>query len=145
MSPDETGEIDETGERHETPEARGEICDGLRPELIPYCFGEVAGEVRGRLEAHLPGCPACVGELLALKRALETGDPDARPSEVARARLRAAVAVAVGAAPRRRWERPLAFAVAASAVLAAMLATRSITAGPGEPPLRAPSAAAAGS
>ena len=139
MSPDETGEI------HEPPGTRGESCDALRLELIPYCFGEVAEEVRGRLEAHLPGCPACVAELLALKRALETGDPAARPSDVARARLRAAAAVAVGAAPRRRWERPLAFAFAASAVLAAMLATRSITEGPGEPPLRAPSAAASGS
>jgi len=113
-------------------------CDELRPELIPYHFGEVPAETRALLEAHLPGCPACVTELLSLKRAIETADEAARPSDVARARLRAAVAVAVGAAPRRRWERPLAFAIAASAVFAAVLAMRTITSGPGAPPLGAP-------
>jgi anti-sigma factor RsiW len=113
-------------------------CDELRPELIPYHFGEVPAETRDRLETHLPGCPACVTELLSLKRAIETADETARPSDLARARLRAAVASAVGAAPRRRWERPLAFAVAASAVFAAVLAMRTITSGPGAPPLGAP-------
>ena len=114
-------------------------CDELRPELIPYHFGEVPAETRLRLEAHLPGCPACVTELLSLKRAIETaGDADApRPSDLARARLRAAVASAIGTRPRRRWERPFAFAFAASAVLAALFAMRTITAGPGEPPLGA--------
>jgi len=110
-------------------------CDELRSELIPYHFGEVSAEARERLEAHLPGCPACVTELLALKRAIETADLAARPSDVARARLRAAVASAVGAGPRRRWERPLAFAFAASAVVAAVLAMQTLTAGPGAPPL----------
>lgn len=113
-------------------------CDELRPELIPYHFGEVPDETRRRLEAHLPGCPACVTELLAQKRAIETVDDGARPSDLARGRLRAAVASAVGAAPRRRWERPLALAVAAAAVLAAQLAMRTATAGPGRPPVGAP-------
>ena len=116
-------------------------CDELRPELIPYHFGEVSDDTRRRLEAHLPGCPACVTELLSLKRAIETADDAARPSDVARARLRAAVASAVGAAPRRRWERPLAFAFAASAVLASMFAMRTMTSGPGAPPLGASDAA----
>lgn len=130
---------------HPETAAPSEICAALRPELVPYCLGEVADDVRGRLEQHLPGCPACVAELLALKRAIDLGDPAARPSDVARARLRAAVAAEIGAAPRRRWERPLAFALAASAVLAAALATRSVTAGPGAPPVGAPGAASAGS
>ncbi len=112
-------------------------CDELRSELIPYHFGEVSAEARLALEAHLPGCPACVTELLSLKRAIETADRAERPSDLARARLRAAVAEAIGAAPRRRWERPFAFAFAASAVLAALFAMRSITAGPGEPPVGA--------
>ncbi len=112
-------------------------CDEIRPELIPYHFGEVSEETRRRLEAHLPGCPACVTELLSLKRGIETADQAERPSDLARARLRAAVASAIGAAPRRRWERPFAFAFAASAVLAAMLAMRTLTAGPGAPPLGA--------
>ena len=116
-------------------------CDELRSELIPYHFGEVSAEARERLEAHLPGCPACVTELLGMKRAIETADDVARPSDVARARLRAAVAAEVGARPRRRWERPLAFAFAASAVLASFAAMQSITAGPGEPPLGAAIAA----
>jgi anti-sigma factor RsiW len=112
-------------------------CDEIRSELIPYHFGEVPAETRRLLEAHLPGCPGCVTELLSLKRAIETADEAPRPSDLARARLRAAVALAVGAAPRRRWERPLAFAFAASAVLAAMFAMRTVTAGPGAPPLGA--------
>ena len=112
-------------------------CDEIRSELIPYHFGEVSAETRDLLEAHLPGCPACVAELLSLKRAIETADEAARPSDLARARLRAAVASAVGAGPRRRWERPFAFAFAASAVLAAMFAMRSMTSGPGAPPLGA--------
>ncbi len=112
-------------------------CDEIRPELIPSHFGEVSEETRRRLEAHLPGCPACVTELLSLKRGIETADQAERPSDLARARLRAAVASAIGAAPRRRWERPFAFAFAASAVLAAMLAMRTLTAGPGAPPLGA--------
>jgi anti-sigma factor RsiW len=112
-------------------------CEEIRLELIPYHFGEVPDETRRRLEAHLPGCPECVRELLSLKRAIEAADPAERPSDVARARLRAAVASAIGAAPRRRWERPFAFAFAASAVLAALLAMRTLTAGPGGPPLGA--------
>ena len=112
-------------------------CDEIRPELIPYHFGEVSAETRRRLEEHLPGCPGCVTELLSFKRAIETADEGPAPSELARARLRAAVAREVGAAPRRRWERPLAFAFAASAVLAAMAAMRTMTDGPGAPPLGA--------
>jgi anti-sigma factor RsiW len=124
-------------------------CDELRSELIPYHFGEVPDGTRRLLEAHLPGCPACVTELLSLKRAIEVAEDAPRPSDVARARLRAAVAAeigagepgraggVVGAGPRRRWERPLAFAFAASAVLAAMVAMRSLTSGPGAPPLGA--------
>jgi hypothetical protein len=112
-------------------------CDELRSELIPYHFGEVTGEVRRALEAHLPGCAACVTELLALKRAFETADDEARPTDAARARLRAAVAREIGAAPRRWWERPVAVAFAASAVLAAFAAMQSMTSGPGTPPLAA--------
>jgi len=112
-------------------------CDELRSELIPYHFGEVPDETRRSLEAHLPGCAACVTELLSLKRAFETAEDEPRPSDLARARLRAAVAAEIGAAPRRWWERPVAFTFAASAVLAAFMAMRTVTGGPGTPPLAA--------
>jgi anti-sigma factor RsiW len=119
-------------------------CDELRPELIPFHCGEVSGETRRRLEAHLPGCATCVTELLALKRAFEAAEDDEpRPSDVARARLRAAVAKEIGAAPRRWWERPVAFTFAASAVIAAVFAMRSLTSGPGAPPLGASEGAGA--
>src|SRR6185295_16092636 len=90
--------------RDDEAPARGDAamtCDDVRSELIPYHFGVVSPEARPLIEAHLPGCPACVTELVALKRAIELAEDAPRPSDLARARLRAAVAGAIGAAPRR--------------------------------------------
>jgi anti-sigma factor RsiW len=111
-------------------------CNEIRPGLIAYHFNVAAPEERAAIEAHLPACRACIAELIALKRAIELGEDGPRPSTAARDRLRQAVAGALrGPEPRRRWwDRPVAFAFAGSAVLAAMFAMHVLTSGPGEAP-----------
>ena len=107
-------------------------CDDLRHELVAFHFGE--SEHRADIEAHLPTCSACVTQFLATKRSIEMGemgesgeDGGPRPSDIARVRLREAVARTLGVGPRRWWGRPAAFAFAASAVLASMLAMHALT------------------
>ena len=111
-------------------------CESIEPELVAYHFGLLEGDARDAVESHLATCPSCVRAFVALKRAIEVGEADpARPSRAARDRLRRAVAREVNpVAPRRTWERPVAFAIAASVVLAATATTRAITSGPGAPP-----------
>ena len=113
-------------------------CTQVEPELIAYHFGLVSGEARAGVEAHLLTCQACLRAFLDVKRAVETGEDSAAPSMAARARLRRAVAREIGAERPQRawswWERPMAFAFAASVVLLAMPATRALTGGPGAPP-----------
>jgi anti-sigma factor RsiW len=113
-------------------------CTQVEPELIAYHFGLVSGEARAGIEAHLLTCQACLRAFLDVKRAVETGEESAAPSRAARARLRRAVAQEIGAERSQRawswWERPVAFAFAASAVLVAMTTTRALTSGPGAPP-----------
>ncbi len=105
-------------------------CEAIERELVGYLFVTLDAETRAKVEEHLVGCAACVRALVELKRALEDGDDAPAPSPTARRRLRASVAreLGLGAKPRRFWERPVAFAVAASAVLAAGAATRALTA-----------------
>jgi anti-sigma factor RsiW len=111
------------------------ICDQVEAELIAYHFGLVEGDARGEIEAHLVGCAACVRAFLDVKRAIETSEDVAAPSQAARARLRRAVNNEINPPAKWSWwERPLAFAVAASAVLIAGATTRAITSGPGTPP-----------
>jgi anti-sigma factor RsiW len=114
-------------------------CERIEPALTGYHFGVLSDEERGAVEAHLPGCRACVTAMVALKRAIETGEDGPRPSPALRARLRDGVARELGLVepPHRRWERPVAFAFAASALLAALFATRSIAEADGTPPLGA--------
>ncbi len=117
-------------------------CESIEPELVSYHFGLLEGDAREAVEKHLTVCPACVRAFVGLKRAIEVGEAEAaRPSNAARARLRRAVAREVNpTAPRKWWERPVAFAVAASVVLAAGATTRAITSGPGAPPYSVASA-----
>ena len=103
-------------------------CDDLRHEHVAFHFG--TSDRRADVEAHLVSCSACVAAFLATKRAIETGEQGPEPSDMARARLRASVTRALGLAPRRWWERPVALAFAASIVLASMVATRVLTARP---------------
>jgi anti-sigma factor RsiW len=113
-------------------------CDEARNELVALSLGLVEAADRDAVEAHLAECSACVREFLAVKRAMESCDEESTegPSELSRARLREAVAVEldVASAQRRWWERPLAIAVAACAVLGAGLTTNILTSGPGAPP-----------
>jgi anti-sigma factor RsiW len=109
-------------------------CEAVEAELVAYHFGLLDGPARDDVEKHLESCAECVRAFVGVKRAIEAPTGVA-PSRAARERLRRAVAREVApAAPRRWWERPLAFAVAASVVLAAGAATRAITSGPGAPP-----------
>src|SRR5205085_12327855 len=115
-------------------------------ERVAYHFGEIEGAAREALEAHLVGCAGCVRAFVEVKRAVETDAGDAgdvgnagggagAPSVEARARLRRAVeAEVLPRAKASRWEKPIAFAVAASLVLAAGATTRALTVGPGSPP-----------
>lgn len=109
-------------------------CEAIRPQLVGFQFGIVLGDERAAIEAHVIECKDCLRELLELKRAIETGEDGPRPSDVARARLRAAVVRVVRPAKRRWWERPVALAFAATAVIASMAAMHSLTSGPGDAP-----------
>ncbi len=111
-------------------------CDEATRDLIGYHFGLLEPGARARLEDHLLACPSCVGTFVLTKRAVETGEADPRPSPAARDRLRRAVAaeVAPQAAPRSRWERPIAFVVAACVLVGSTAAAHAIT-GPPRAPL----------
>lgn len=73
-------------------------CHEIRENLEPYLDGELPGEVKARVESHLPGCEACRGALEEIQLAWEALDdypvpevpvPDAsRILQVARARER---------------------------------------------------------
>jgi hypothetical protein len=116
-------------------------CEKVEPELVAYHFGLVSDDVRALVEGHLLSCGECLRAFVDIKRSIETGEEGPVPGEAARARLRRAVAdelriagAPMGRARPRRWESPVAFAIAASVVLLAGMTTRAITAGPGSPP-----------
>ncbi len=111
-------------------------CVEVERELVGYHFNALDDEARSEVEAHLALCAACVREYLTLKRAVETGEDAPAPSEAARQRLRRAVAreLGLGATRWAWWERPLAFAVAASIVLVAGATTRALDASAGAAP-----------
>lgn len=112
-------------------------CNVIRVELASFHFGELDDEARRGVELHLASCRSCLQAFLALKRAIETND--ARPSETARARLRAAVARQIAAARQAApawswWQRPLAVAVAAGAVVLAVSTVSALASSPGGAP-----------
>jgi len=111
------------------------MCNDLELELVAYHFGLTPDDRRSEIEAHLVGCGPCLRAFLDLKRAIETSEDGAVPSTAARSRLRRAVADVLSPAPKWSWwERPVAFAVAASVVLVAGATMRALTSGPGSPP-----------
>jgi anti-sigma factor RsiW len=113
-------------------------CESIRQELIGFHFGEVDEAARSDLERHLVTCPACLGEFLSLKRDVErSASVHERPSAKLKANVRSAVAthLGLGPAPRLWWERPLAYGVAAAALIIAMVSVQSIAT---SPPGRAP-------
>lgn len=114
-------------------------CSRIEPELVAYHFGVLERSTRGEVESHLAACPTCLASFFALKRDIEESvDSDERPSELARARIRASVAAEVAKRQphraRRRWEAPLAYAVASAAVVAAFLTTGTLAMGEGARP-----------
>lgn len=110
-------------------------CERVRPELPGYHFNTLDDEARALVEEHLVTCPRCVGEYVAVKRAVETAAHAPRPSDLARARLRRAMATAMGRPARRSWwERPLALGVAAASVMLALGAVQALGRAPGAAP-----------
>lgn len=108
-------------------------CKLIRPDLVAYHFGSVEARSRDAVEAHLVECRGCLKAYLALKREIETAGASPAPSQAARERLRRAVAREVALRPGGSmetgwWRRPLAFAFAAAASAAVMLAVVSVRA-----------------
>ena len=110
-------------------------CDAIEPELVGYHFGTLEDEKRRAVEEHLVSCPDCVRAFVELKRAIETSEEAPAPSDASRARLRRAVARELGVGVERTWwERPVAIAFAASAILIAGATMHALTTTDGSPP-----------
>jgi anti-sigma factor RsiW len=127
-------------------------CEELETELVGYHFGVLADEARQRVEGHLVECPSCVRAFVGVKRSIERSEDVPAPPEGGRARLRLAVARAIGpragstgtlsafepigaAPPALSWRgRALALSVAASVVLAAGATTDALMSLPGTAP-----------
>jgi hypothetical protein len=107
-------------------------CELIEGELVPFHFGNLAGDVRAAVEGHLCGCARCLQAYLEVKRAIETGAGlQRRPSAGLRSRLRAQVAMEV-APPRASRLRVVAVAaLLVGAVGLGVWSTR-------EPPVRPP-------
>jgi len=95
-------------------------CTLIEKSLAGFHFGTLDEGERAALEAHLFGCPACVGAFLALKRAVEHGGDDPGPSEASRLALRAAVARRLRTARLRRAGLWASGAAAAAALVIAL-------------------------
>jgi anti-sigma factor RsiW len=111
-------------------------CQEIEQELIAYHFATLDAETRRRVEAHLVECSACIAAFVDTKRAVETSEREPGPSPELRVRLRRAVSDELGLTRPRWawWERPVAIAVAASAVLVASAALRAMASIPAAPP-----------
>lgn len=96
-------------------------CDHAQLQLLDLHFSTLEPGERDLLEAHLGVCPACVTQFLALKRACDEGEGAPAPSPSVGARVHASAAAALRPPPSR-WERPVAFALAAMLTLVAMSA-----------------------
>ncbi len=127
-------------------------CYLVRRRLGAYLDGALAEEGARRAASHLAGCPACQGEVDALRRlraALQRTLPVAEPDwtgfwpGVVRGIQDRREAVPVAAAPRPVWRRPRwAFGGAlAAAVLIALTIPRILTTPPGPEPIIVSSAA----
>jgi anti-sigma factor RsiW len=95
-------------------------CTDVKRELMAWQLGDLHGDERTRLEAHLGGCGACVRDFIAVKRDVELAEVGPVPSPAARAKLRDAVKLELGLGGAW-WERPVAFFVGAASVASALL------------------------
>jgi hypothetical protein len=109
-----------------------EDCRDWRHLLGAYALGDLPGEERAALEAHLEGCAECRAEAESLgtvARLLPLADPDrfCHPAPRPSPELGKLIAAAIGreqrVSRRRRWRLGLALggAVAAAAALLAIL------------------------
>ncbi len=101
-------------------------CESIRPQLVGFHFGVASLAERESIEAHLMTCRGCLRELLDVKSAIETGADGPRPSDAVRLRIRASLARAFEP-PRRWWDKPAAFAFAASMLAASWAAMSALT------------------
>jgi hypothetical protein len=68
-------------------------CKRVEGELVAFQLAALDGATRAAVETHLVGCGRCVGQLLALKRAVDAGDDVSEgPSVPAQQRLMSAAA-----------------------------------------------------
>lgn len=104
-------------------------CASIRSELVGFHFGVIDEAPRTEVERHLATCPACLSEFLSLKRDVElSASAEERPRAQVKSKLRAAVAQELGlvAGPPVWWQRPLAFGLAAAAVIVAMVSVEAV-------------------
>jgi hypothetical protein len=113
-----------------------------RHSLGAYALGQLPGEERAGLEAHLDGCPDCRAEaesLASLGRLLPLANPDrfSRPAPQPSPQLAERIATSIGGerrvSRRRRWQFGLALSGAAAAVAAALAIVVLPVGGGGEP------------
>lgn len=97
-------------------------CTERVGDLVAWQLGELHGDERSALEAHVAGCTTCVQQFIALKRDLELAEAGPAPSAAARVKLRDAVKLELGLVPGPWWERPVAFFVGTASVVCAILA-----------------------
>ncbi|HEX5712173.1 MAG TPA: zf-HC2 domain-containing protein [Solirubrobacterales bacterium] len=109
---------------------RPDGCREWRPLLGAYVLGDLPGEERAALEAHLEGCARCRAEaesLGAVARLLPLADPGrfGQPAPRPAADLGRRIAGAIGAEQRagrqrRRWRAGLSLGAAAAAAAVAL-------------------------
>jgi Putative zinc-finger len=107
-----------------------ERCREWRESLGALALGQLPGEERAALEAHLDGCPECRAELESLAGAAQLlplanpehfGTAPAAPASLAD-RVVATIRAERRSQRRRRWRAGLALSGATAAVAVAMLA-----------------------
>jgi anti-sigma factor RsiW len=71
-------------------------CQGVSARMMDLLYGELQGDERGTVEAHLAGCPSCRAELAAFQSTRASArlalDADQPPARAHQAILRAAAA-----------------------------------------------------
>ena len=104
-------------------------CETIRNELVGFHFGVIDEAQRSAVEQHLVTCSACLGEYLSVKRDVElSAAVEERPRARVKSKLRAAMAQELGlvAGPPAWWQRPLAYGLAAAAVVVAMVTMQTV-------------------
>lgn len=104
-------------------------CETTRNELVGFHFGVIEEAQRTAVEQHLVTCAACLGEYLSVKRDVElSAAVEERPRAQVKSKLRAAMAQELGlvAGPPAWWQRPLAYGLAAAAVVVAMVTMQTV-------------------